>query len=216
MNFGNGNLLPVTFVVEAMNERNAVLASVARRTYGIGALKTLENWDLPEYVKHVDQEDLCDFSFEPYIRKGTRLDYASRTLFPIHSKQKTLPFKLYSSPETSPVYITDDVVVEEGALEIDIRKGLNVDKDREVSVRMWFSHTDIKISTVALNFANPEDRNLPIRLRDGKWENQVTLNLARHLRVVPLQPGALCKLQPDSSIDIIAPMALLTLQSMGT
>ncbi|KAG0616685.1 hypothetical protein M758_5G134300, partial [Ceratodon purpureus] len=203
VDFGDGILLPVTFVAGAISERNAaVVATVARRTYGIGALRTLEKWDLPKHAKHVDEEDLCDFSFTPFIRKGTRLDYfASRTLFPIHSKQKYLPFFLYSSSETSPVYVTDDVVVEEAALEIDIDKGLNVDKDREVSVRMWFSGTDIKISAMALNFANPKDRNLSIRLRDGNWETLVTLNLARHLRVVPLQSTTLLSgIVPDPRV----------------
>ncbi|KAG0577222.1 hypothetical protein KC19_5G140400 [Ceratodon purpureus] len=206
VDFGDGILLPVTFVAGAVSERNAAeVATVARKTYGIGALRTLEKWDLPKHAKHVDEEDLCDFSFIPFIRKGTRLDYfASRTLFPIHSKQKYLPFFLYSSSETSPVYVTDDVVVEEAALEIDIDKGLNVDKDREVSVRMWFSGTDIKISAVALNFANPKDRNLSIRLRDGNWETQVTLNLARHLRVVPLQ---------SKTLNLARPLGVIPLQS---
>jgi hypothetical protein len=203
VNFGAPNLqLPVTLVVGAMSERNAVVASVARKTYGIGALRTCKKWDLPEYV---DEEKLCNFSFETYIQKGTQLDYfASRTLFPILSNQEILPFKLYSSSETSPIYVTDDTVEEEGALEIDLRKDhLTVDKDREVSIRMWFSRTDVKISTVALNFAKPKDRNLLIRLRDGNWGSHVTLNLARHLRVVPLQAGALCKLQQDSDVFVV-------------
>ena len=202
VNFGDDIPLPVRFVVGSVDERNTMVSNVAKKSYGIGAHKSLETWDLPEYeVKRVDEEDLCNFSFESFIQKGTQLDhFASRTIYPIYSKQPTLLFKLYSSSETSPVYTTDDAVVEEGVLEIDISKGLYLDMDRKVSVRMWFSRTKTKISSVALNFAKPEDRNLPIRLRNGRWENQVTLSLARHLRVVPPRAETLPELQIDETM----------------
>lgn len=101
-----------------------------------------------------------------------------------------MSFTLYSSTDVTPRYTTDETAEEEGDFEIDISKGLYLDKDREISLRMYFCRTFIRISAMALNFAG-ENRNPPIRQRYGGWESQINLTLARQLRVVPLQPGTL-------------------------
>lgn len=134
------------------------------QTYGVGTRKFLEMWDLPQYsnTHGVDDGDTCDFNFEIYIQKGTPLDsFVSRTYHPIYNKQSALSFTMYSSTNVTPRYITDESTMEEGNLEGDILKGLYLDKDREISVRMCFTSTNIMISAVALNFPTG-DRNLPI------------------------------------------------------
>ncbi|KAG0558499.1 hypothetical protein KC19_10G033000 [Ceratodon purpureus] len=134
---------------------------------------------------------MCDLNFEIYIQRGTPIDSSvSRTYHPIYNKQQSLSFTLYSSEDVTPRYTTDKTAKEEGNFEIDIQKGLYMDKDREISLRMSFTSTNIKMSAVALNFSG-DDKNLPIRLRFGKWESQVNLTLAPQLRIVPLQPSSL-------------------------
>lgn len=85
-------------------------------------------------------------------------------------------FKVYSFLDIFLVYVIDDVVLEEGEFEVDILKGLYLDKGWEVSVRMWFSFMDIRISFVVLNFVD-ENRNFFVRLCYGKWESEVSLIL---------------------------------------
>lgn len=148
-----------------------VVNRISRVTYGVACTRNFENGiDPPEFGIEVDGALRCENRFSVFVKKGTsvRAQQPFRKVYrPVFHGQTKMTFDLYSSTEEEPRYTVGDTVMKEGTVEIDISSGLELGRDRQVELSLFFGRTSIEVKAEAINFANFGDQHIDLPVKFG-------------------------------------------------
>lgn len=123
---------------------------VARFTYGVDMNAIFDPEIHDKFKKEViEGVEYCTGIFDKHLEKGDQLACGEahdlRFYIPITKQQNVVIFRIYSSPESNPLYIDEHGCAVVGTLEIQVPVG---SKDRMVYVRMSFGFTEIKVEAI--------------------------------------------------------------------
>jgi hypothetical protein len=143
-------------VALAMNP-GSIISRIARKTYGVQVNLDFEEGDPAEYCIQVGDTKECSNRFDIYVQKGSQVavDHCvTKTLWGL-SRQKSIPFVLYSSDDVPPRYTKGGLAEKEGVLVVDV-SNLSGGRDAipKFSVSMYFGRSSIEMEVVGLNFGD--------------------------------------------------------------
>lgn len=147
-------------VMLGISKEDLVISRVCRRTYGLSVYSAFNPGDPPELNVNGDNGVvMCKDRFMPFARRGEEVPtdhFVTHSVSPSLQAQKHLTISIYSSAKVNPKYCIptpDDYTVrKESEFKLDISAGLDLDKNREIAVTMFFGRTSIQVTAKGANF----------------------------------------------------------------
>ncbi|KAH7351858.1 hypothetical protein KP509_19G017500, partial [Ceratopteris richardii] len=149
--------------VELHLRKNFIKSRISKLSYGIGIRRPQEDDDpLDLIVVDDDGRPKCDKAMSVFVRAGEEVELGSSiedSYFPSLHHQESMRIPLYSSPRTYPRYTNETDTKLEGSFEIDMSDEMELDKSREIRVRMEFGDALLNVSALRSNFGTDEEEH---------------------------------------------------------
>ncbi|KAG0557508.1 hypothetical protein M758_11G132600 [Ceratodon purpureus] len=136
----------------------SIASRISKKTYGFTSIEPFQKGvDPREFMEDCDGVLKCKNRFKVYVRKGEMVEVdecISGTFMPIYHGQKSMVLELLScDDEIEPRYTVGEWVKKEGEIVIDVSKDMKLQKERRLSVSLYFGRSSLEIKAEALNFS---------------------------------------------------------------
>ncbi|MFE3192504.1 Hsp70 family protein [Nocardia sp. NPDC059240] len=150
----------------ALAPSTAIVGRRSRFTYGVSTAMTFEQGLDPEKYRTHDYAGTayCNNRFDTFVRAGEIIGAGHevrRTYWPLKEGQKSMNFKIVTSTNPEPRYVTDSGCNEVGDMTVDATDSLSLPTaDRRAEVTMAFGGTEITVKGRDLE----SDRNVRVTI----------------------------------------------------